>query len=163
MKIRKGHYSTVSEPFFVFGSKLAFWGISCNKTLTYPGDERWMLPCGNQYHFVDNFTFESISLELFAFGRVCSEVFTGRRPGLWLNNSSLVWDMENDAITSCEKQDTGGHLPAPSYLLARPRRWEQRSFCWAPKARSCHSKESWHDHFGFELSLQRADLTTLVL
>ena len=30
--------------------------------VTYLGDERWMLLCGNQHHCVDNFTFESISL-----------------------------------------------------------------------------------------------------
>ena len=56
---------------------------------------------------------------------------------------------ENGTIVSCEKQDAGGHLPASSYLLARPGRWEQRSFCWDPKARSCHSKGSWLNHFGF--------------
>ena len=38
-------------------------------------------------------------------------------------------ESENYTIISFEKQDAGGHLPAPSYLLARPRRWEQRSFC----------------------------------
>ena len=38
-------------------------------------------------------------------------------------------ESENYTIISFEKQDAGGHLPAPSYLLARSRRWEQRSFC----------------------------------
>ena len=33
-------------------------------------------------------------------------------------------------------------IPAPSYLLGRPRRWQQKSFCWDPRARS------WLDHFG---------------
>jgi len=50
--------------------------------VTYLGDERWMLLCGNQHHCVDNFTFESTSLELFASGRECSGLFTGERSGL---------------------------------------------------------------------------------
>ena len=37
--------------------------------------------------------------------------------------------LEDDTIISREKQDAGGHLPAPLYLLARPGRWKQRSFC----------------------------------
>ena len=72
----------VTEPFFVFCSKLAFQGISCDKSLTYLRDESCVLPCGSWHHFVDNFTFESIYLELFAFRRECSGLFTGRRSGL---------------------------------------------------------------------------------
>ena len=35
----------------------------------------------------------------------------------------------NDTTVPCEKQDAGGHLSAPCYLLSRPRSWEQRNFC----------------------------------
>ena len=35
--------------------------------------ERLVPQCGSQHHFVDSFTFETISLELFVFGRECSE------------------------------------------------------------------------------------------
>ena len=70
----------------------------------------------------------------------------------------------NDTIISCEKQGAGGHLPAPSYLLARPGWWVQRSFCWDAKARSCHSKESWLKHFRlinkFVLFLEIVNWTT---
>jgi len=38
-------------------------------------------------------------------------------------------ELGNDTIIFYEKQDAGGHLPAPSYLLARSGRWELRSFC----------------------------------
>ena len=60
----------------------------------------------------------------------------------------MVW--ENWGITPlCPvKNRMQMGIPAPSYLLARPGRWEQRSFCWDPRASSCHSKESWLDHFG---------------
>ena len=60
--IRRGVASMVYESFFVLGSKLAFWGISCDKTLSYLEDERWVMPCGHRHHCVDNFTFESIFL-----------------------------------------------------------------------------------------------------
>ena len=39
------------NPSLFSGSKLASWGISCDETL---GDERWVLPCGNQHHCLDN-------------------------------------------------------------------------------------------------------------
>ena len=136
------------ESLFDFGSKLAFWSISCDKTQTYLGDERWVLSCGNQHHCVDNFTFESISLELSASRRECSGLFSGSRSGLWPNNSSLVWENWG-MIPSCPvKNRMQVGIPATSYLLARPGRWEQRSFCWDPRARSCHCKESWLNHFG---------------
>ena len=45
--------------------------------LTCLGDDCWVLLCGNQHHCVDNFTFESISLELFAVGKECSGLFIG--------------------------------------------------------------------------------------
>ena len=38
-------------------------------------------------------------------------------------------EVGKDTIVSHENRDAGGHLPAPSDLLARPGRWEQRSFC----------------------------------
>ena len=140
------------NPSLFFGSKLVFWGISCHKTDL---DERWVLLCGNQHHCVDNFTFESISLELFASGKECSGVVTGGRSVLWLNSPSLVWENWG-MIPSCPvKNRMQMGIPAPSYLLASPRTWEQSSFCWDPRASSYHSKESWLNHSGFKLPLQR--------
>ena len=126
--------ASVSEPFFVFRSKHSFWGISCDKTLTYLEDERWVLPCGNQHHCVDSFTFESISLELFAFRRQCSGLFTGRISGLWPNNSSLLWETGGWYHCILWRQYTSWHLHAPSYLLARPGRWEQMEFLLRSKS-----------------------------
>ena len=61
--------------------------------LIYLGDESWVLSCGNWHDCVDNFTFESISLELFDFGRECS---------------GLVEDLACDQITpACY----GGMIP----------------------------------------------------
>jgi len=51
--------------------------MSCEKTL---GDERWVLPCGNQRHCADTFPLESISLELFALGPRVKGVL---RSALW--------------------------------------------------------------------------------
>ena len=48
--------------------------------------ERLVPQCGSQHHFVDSFTFETISLELFVFGRECSECL-------------LVEDLACDQIT----------------------------------------------------------------
>ena len=76
------------EPFFVFGSKLAFQSISCDKTLTDLGDEKWVLLCGSQHHSVDSFTIKSISLELFAFRRECLLA----EDLACANNSSLAWE-----------------------------------------------------------------------
>ena len=63
-----------------------------------------MLPCGSWHECMDNCTSESISLKLFASGRLCSGVFSGRRSGLRPNNSSLVqgnWGI----IPSCPVKD----------------------------------------------------------
>ena len=62
------------------------------------------------------------------------------------------------------RQDTSWCLHTPSYLLARPRRWNKSS-CWNPKARSCHSKNSWLNHFGinkFVLPLESITIVTIV-
>ena len=53
----------------------------------------------------------------------------------------------NDTIVFCEKQNAGGH-PCSLLSAGKPGRWEQRRFCWDPRPRSCHSKESWLNHFG---------------
>ena len=123
------------NPSLFSGSKLASWGISCDKTL---GDKRWVLPCGNQHHCLDNFTFESISLELFAFGRECSglftRLFTGRRSVLWPNNSCLLWEIGGWYHCILWRQDTSRCLYTPSYLLARPGRWEQKEFLLRSKS-----------------------------
>ena len=124
----------LSEPFFVFGSKLAFRGISCDKTLTYLGDEKWVLLCGRWHHCVDNFTFDSISLELFVSGRECSGLLTGGRSGLRPNSSSLLWETGGWYHCILWKQDTSWCLPAPSYLLVRLRRWEQKEFLLISKS-----------------------------
>ena len=114
--------SFLSEHFFVFSSKLAFQGISCNKTLTYLGDERWVLLCGSWHHCVDSFTFQSIYLELFAFGRECLQVFTGRRSGLWPNNSSLLW--ETGEWYHCILWKTGCRWAPPCFLLSAGKAWK---------------------------------------
>ena len=133
-------------------SKLASWGISCDKTL---GDERWVLLCGNQHHCLDNFTFESISLELFAFRRECSGLFTGLFTGKDLPCDQITpvcyGRLGDDTIVSCEDKflwqfpiscEVGVSI---FYLIC----WQgqgdgnKRSSCWEPKARSCHSKKSW--------------------
>jgi len=43
--------SCCMNPSLFSGSKLASWGIPCDKTL---GDEKWALPCGNQHPCLDN-------------------------------------------------------------------------------------------------------------
>jgi len=112
----------MSEPFFVFGSKLAFRGISCGKTLTYLGDERLVLPCGSQHHFVDSFTFKSISLELFTIRRMLRNVYWWKicpvtkllQLGIFFPYSGKAWYKWVP--------------PCSSYLPARPGRWEQKEF-----------------------------------
>ena len=105
-----------------------------------------MLPRDNQHHFVD--IWKHLPSELFASRRECSGVFSGGRPGLWLSSPSLVWEnWRMIPLCPVENRMQVG-IPAPSYLLARPRRLEQRSFCWDPRTRNCHSKESWLNHFG---------------
>ena len=78
------------------------------------------------------FTFESISLELFAFRRECSglftRLFTGGRSVLWPNNSCLLWEIGGWYHCILWRQDTSWHLHTPHYLLARPGRWEQKEF-----------------------------------
>ena len=106
----------LSEP-FSFWLKACFLRHSFDKTLTYLGDDRWVLPCGN-------FTFESISLKLLE----SSGVFTGRRSVLWPNNSSLVWENWG-MIPLCPVKNRMQVGTSPSNLLARPARWEKRSFC----------------------------------
>ena len=118
--------------------------------------------CCNQHHCLDNFTFESISLEPFVFGRECSGLFTGLFTGgrsvLWPNNSCLLWETGGWYYCILWRQDTSWRRHTPSYLLARPERWEQKEFLLRSKARICHSKKSWLNHFGlinkFVLPLQ---------
>ena len=93
------------------------------------------------------FTFESVSLELFASERGCLEVLTGWRLGLGANNSRLG----DDTVVSCEGAiHVGVSLLCLSgwHTFARPGRWEERIHCWDPKATSCYSKRSWFHHFG---------------
>ena len=110
------------------------------------------------HHFVVNFTFESISLELFAFKRECS----GVAEDLACEQITPAWygRLTDDTVVSCEDRIQVGVslLPLTGWLkFARPGRWEQRSSCWDPKARTCHSKKYWLHHFGliykFVLSL----------
>ena len=93
---------------FVFDSKLAFQGISCDKTLIYLGDERWVSPCGSLHHSVDSFTLENISLELFAFKRECSGVLIGWRLGLEANDSRLIGEFGKWYHYFLWRQDTTG-------------------------------------------------------
>ena len=138
----------MSETLFFFSSKLAFQGISCDKTLTYKGDERSVLLCGSRHPFIKKFY-----IWKHFFGAVCLQKRVLRSVYWWKTCHQITpasyQRPGNDTIISCEKQDAGGHLPAPSYLLAGPRIWEQRSFCWNPKARSCHSTEISLNHLGF--------------
>ena len=100
------------------------------------------------HHFVVNFTFESISLELFAFEKECSRVLIGWRLGLRTNKSSLIGEPGRWYHYILWRHDTSWSIPASLLPLicwlkfARPGRGEKRSSCWDPKARSCHSKRA---------------------
>ena len=70
----------------------------------------------------------------------CSGLFTGKRSSLWPNNSILPWRI-------------GGWYHCMLWrlpLICRqgPEDGNKRNSFWDPKARSCHSKRSWLDHFG---------------
>jgi len=78
------------NPSLFSGSKLASGGISCDKTL---GDERWVLPCDNQHHCLDNFTCESIFL---------AGLFTGGRLSCDQITPVCYGRLGDDTIVSCE-------------------------------------------------------------
>ena len=140
------------NPSLFSGSKLASWGISCDKTL---GDERWVLPCGSQHHCLDNLHLKAFlwcclpsAQEL----RECSELFTGLFTGrsvLWPITPVCYGRLGDDTTVSCEDKIQVGASILPLICWQGQGDGNKRSSCWDPKARSCHSKKSWLNHFGF--------------
>ena len=122
-----------------------------------------MLLCGSQHHCVDNFTFENISLELLAFGRECSGLFTGGTYGLW---PIACYRIQWDTTVSCEGKIQVGPSILPLICWEDQEDGNKRSSCWDPRARSCHSKKSWLNHFGlinkFVLPLESIAVVTTV-
>jgi len=76
--------------------------------LTYAGGKWLVSQGGNQHHFVDNYTFESTSLELFAFRREFSGVLNGWRLDLGANDSSLIREIGKWYHCALWRQDTTG-------------------------------------------------------
>lgn len=76
--------------------------------LTYAGGKWLVSQGGNQHHFVDNYTFESTSLELFAFKREFSGVLNGWRLDLGANDSSLIREIGKWYHCALWRQDTTG-------------------------------------------------------
>ena len=147
------------NPSLFSGSKLASWGISCDKTL---GDERWVLPCGNQHHCLDNLLLKAFlwsclpsaqelrecsGLFTGLFTELFTGLFTGGRYVLWPNYSCLLRETGGWYHHILWRQDTSWRLHTPSYLLARPGSWEQKEFLLRYKSQ--------------KLSFQKADSTTL--
>ena len=119
--------------------------------------------------------------ELFASGIKCLGAFIGGRSGLWLNSPYLVWENWG-MIPSCPvKNRMQVGIPVPSYLLARPRDGSKGVSAEIPEPEaatprraysttldlSCHSKESWLDHFGLinelVLPLEIVTVVTIVI
>lgn len=98
------------------GGSLAMPTLNLHGMLSDTGKECLKSTWGNQHHFVDNFTFESISLELFVFKTESPGVFIACRLGLGENETSLILETGKWYHCILWRQDASWHLPASSHL-----------------------------------------------